>query len=486
MSFRSALLFSFGTRYVAMGFQLLATIILARLLSPVEIGIYSVGAAVIMIAHTLRDFGTSTYVIQEQDLTQARLRTAFTLSVVVAWTLAAILWISSGPLARFYRESGVGTVLEVLAINFALIPFGSITMALIRRDMNFRAIMFITVASTMVHSGSSVLFAALGYGFISLAWSSVCGSLVTVIGGLLVCREAFLLKPSLSEHNRVLAFSMHSSIASIAAEAGHAAPDIVLGRMVGMEGTGLFSRAMGYVQLFERLLQDVIRSVMLPYLSQEVRADGDVRGKINQALENIVSISWFIIALTAVLAEPMIAMLYGALWRSAIPIAQILCIAMAVRCVAPTLASALVAKGHITLLMRVTMYSTAAKIICLVAASPFGLSYAALGFTFAETIGVLFLIKLTTRTKLFSWVDYGRIGFHALPMVAVGVLPSAVFIASRPVADTYLLQVAWLAGAGLISTFVWIIMIWVLNRPPKQEVARLLLSIRTRLGQLLQ
>lgn len=480
MSFRSAILYSFGTRYVAMGFQLLATIILARLLSPSEIGIYSVGSAVIMIAHTLRDFGTSTYVVQEPELTQARLRTAFTLTMMVAWALAAILWLASGPLARFYRESGVGTVLEVLAINFALIPFGSITIALIRRDMNFRAIMFITVASTMVHSGSSVLFAALGYGFISLAWGSVCGSLTTVIGALLARGEAFFLKPSLSEHKRVLAFGMRSSISSIAAEAGHSAPDMVLGRMVGMEGTGLFSRAMGYVQLFERLLQDVIRSVMLPYLAQEVRAEGDVRAKINHALENIVSISWFIIALTAVLAEPMIAMLYGAQWESAVPIAQILCIAMAVRCVAPTLASALVAKGHIKLVMQTALFSTAAKVICLVAASPFGLSYAALGFTIAETTGVLVLIHFTTHTKLFSWADCARIGFRALPMVTVGILPSAVFIACRPVTDSYLLQVAWLVSAGLISTFVWIIMIWAWNRPPKHELARLLVFMRTR------
>ena len=64
----------------------------------------------------------------------------------------------------------VGEVLTVMALNFALIPFGSISMALLRRDMNFRAIMFITVASTFAHSGISVLLAAMGFGFISLAW----------------------------------------------------------------------------------------------------------------------------------------------------------------------------------------------------------------------------------------------------------------------------------------------------------------------------
>ena len=51
MTIRAALAYTFGTRYFAMGLQLLATIVLARLLTPEEIGVYSVGAAVIMIAH---------------------------------------------------------------------------------------------------------------------------------------------------------------------------------------------------------------------------------------------------------------------------------------------------------------------------------------------------------------------------------------------------------------------------------------------------
>lgn len=54
----------------------------------------------------------------------------------------------------------------------------------------------------------------------------------------------------------MLAFSLRSSVASIAAEAGHAAPDIAV-KTIGMEGTGLFSRALGYVQIFERLFRMV-------------------------------------------------------------------------------------------------------------------------------------------------------------------------------------------------------------------------------------
>lgn len=481
MSIRSALAYTFSTRYFSVALQFVATIVLARLLTPAEVGIYSVGAAVIMIAHTLRDFGTSTYVIQEQNLSQARLGTAFTLTILVAWVLALALWLASTPIAIFYDEVGVGEVMTVMALNFALIPFGSISMALLRRAMNFRTIMFISVASTFVHSGTSVLFAAMGYGFISLAWGGVCGTLTTVLGTLIANPAGFFLKPGLSELAHVLAFSMRSSVSSIASEAGHSAPDIVLGRTVGMEGTGLFSRAMGYVQLLERLLQDVLRSVMLPYLSEVERAGGDMRGKLIQVLDNVVSISLFISGLTAVLAQPLIVLLFGTQWVAAVPLAQILCVAMVLRCVAPTLAAALVASGRISLVMHNSLISTALKFALLSISSRYGLLSGAIGFVVAETINLLVLLYFSNRSGLFLWSNYGSIVVKNIPIAAIGILPAAIIMLFLRSPDRFFPLVGYLSVAGFISAGVWLSGLVCFDRAPKEEFLRLFAAIKRKL-----
>ncbi len=481
MSIRTALAYSFSTRYFAMGIQLLATVVLARLLTPGEIGIYSVGAAVIMIAHTLRDFGTSTYVIQEQNLTQARLGTAFAVTILVAWVLAMALWFASGPIAVFYNEAGVGEVMTVMALNFALIPFGSISMALLRRAMNFRVIMFIAVASAIVHSGTSVLFAAMGYGFISLAWGAVCGTLATVLGSLIANPAGFIMKPNLTELAHVLSFSMRSSVSSIAAEAGSSAPDIVLGRTVGMEGTGLFSRAMGYVQLFERLLQDVLRGVMLPYLADAERAGEDVRSKLNLILSNVVSISLFIIGLTAVLAQPLVVLLYGTQWEAAVPLAQTLCVAMALRCVSPTLAAALVAGGRINLVMKTTLISTTLKFALLIVSSSYGLLWGAIGFVAAEVINLIVLLHFSNQSGLFFWSDYASIFLKKLPVAVIGTLPAAVILIFLPLPASLVPLSGYLAAAGLTSVGLWLATLWFFDCPPKHELSRLLITIKRKL-----
>lgn len=480
MSIRKALAYAFTTRYFALAIQFAATIILARLLTPTEIGIYSVGAAIIMIAQTLRDFGTSTYIIQERELSRERLATAFTVTVIVAWSIAASLWVIAEPAARFYVEPGVRSVLQVMALNFLLLPFGSISAAMLRRDMSFQAIMYIGIASTLAHSGSSVLFAWLGWGFISLAWGAVCGSIVSVVGAMIANPRNFMFRPTLSERQRVLSFSLKSSISSIAAEAGHSAPDMVLGKTLGMEATGLFSRAMGYVQLFERLLQDVLRSVMLPYLAEAERSGANVSQKLKLALDNIVTVSMFIIALTGILAEPLILLLFGNQWLDAIPLAQILCIAMILRCAAPTVAAALVASRRIDLVMRASIASTILKFLLLMLGSTQGLIYAAIGYAAAEGLSVCILLLACSRCGLITLRACLSSYAQALPPTFAGLLPATAIILMLETKTDPAWLLFYLGLTGLLSAACWIATLYATRSPLWQEIIRITSKLISR------
>ncbi|MCW8890541.1 MAG: oligosaccharide flippase family protein, partial [Sedimenticola sp.] len=102
--------------------QIISTLILARILTPEEIGIYSLGAVVIGFAQMIRDFGVSNYLIQEKELTQDRIRTAFGVTVIIAWTAAALLLLFSDTFAAFYDQPGVSSVISIMSISLFFIP----------------------------------------------------------------------------------------------------------------------------------------------------------------------------------------------------------------------------------------------------------------------------------------------------------------------------------------------------------------------------
>ena len=75
-----SLSFSFIERIVLIGVMLVSYVLIARLLTPEEIGIYSVATALIAIGQVVRDFGIGNFLIQEKELTKAHVRTAFGIS----------------------------------------------------------------------------------------------------------------------------------------------------------------------------------------------------------------------------------------------------------------------------------------------------------------------------------------------------------------------------------------------------------------------
>ena len=88
-SIRKALALSFASKYSSLAIHTAAVMVLARLLTPAEIGVYSVGAAVVALAHVVRDFGVGNYRIQEKELTAERISAALDVVVLIAWAIAA-------------------------------------------------------------------------------------------------------------------------------------------------------------------------------------------------------------------------------------------------------------------------------------------------------------------------------------------------------------------------------------------------------------
>lgn len=60
---RKSALLVFAENSSTLIIQFLSTLILARLLTPVQIGIFSAAAVAVSLAHTVRDFGVGQYII---------------------------------------------------------------------------------------------------------------------------------------------------------------------------------------------------------------------------------------------------------------------------------------------------------------------------------------------------------------------------------------------------------------------------------------
>ena len=100
------------------------------------------------IASNFRDFGVAEYLIQEKDLTDQKLRASLAANIIVSWLMAGSLLAASGWIADFYDEWGIARVIRVQAFNFILIPFGAVTYAYFRRELNYQPFFWVSLLAT--------------------------------------------------------------------------------------------------------------------------------------------------------------------------------------------------------------------------------------------------------------------------------------------------------------------------------------------------
>lgn len=74
MSTRKSLFFSFLDRYASLAITVISSMVIARLLTPAEIGVFSVTLVLLSFVTTLRDMGAGQYLVQEINLTTERIR----------------------------------------------------------------------------------------------------------------------------------------------------------------------------------------------------------------------------------------------------------------------------------------------------------------------------------------------------------------------------------------------------------------------------
>ncbi|MBN4079060.1 oligosaccharide flippase family protein [Beggiatoa alba] len=475
-SISKSLLISFAEKYTALIAAFGSTIILARLLTPEEIGVFSVAAVLVGMAHMLRDFGVSQYIVQERELTPQKMRSALGAAILFAWGIALVLLVVAQPVAEFYDDERVETVIFVLSINFFLLPFGSVTLAMMRREFQFGPIYRVQTASALAHAGTGIALAMMGYGFLSLAWSAVVGVLVTVIGLQVYRPKELPYLPGCSEFKSIFSFGGFASIAKISKEARSAAPDMVIGKLIDMEAVGIFGRAMGLIKLFEMAVLTAVKPVMLPLLSADQRAERDMYASYHKIVDYVIALAWPFYGVMYVLAFPLMRVLYGSQWDEAVPIAKILCGFGAISAVYYYLDELLIAMGAVSKMATFHIQLLFIVVPVVIFVGYYGLLSIAYTLVVASIVAAILAYRIVESEVRMDWVSVTKSMGQSIGILLFSVTGPLVVV-SRLGGDNENYLLVLLVGA-LTAMIGWIIGVIVVKHPV-QRVFYKLLSIST-------
>lgn len=315
-----------GGQAAKIGIQFGGIILLARLLTPYDYGLLAMVVSLVGIGEILRDFGLSSAAIQAKSVSHEQRSNLFWINSGIGLVLGLVIYFSAGGIAAFYREPALVPIAQVLSFTFLVNGMTTQYRAQLVRDLKFGKIATADVTAQAFGLGVGVACALLWKNY----WALVVQQLVQALTGLLVMMIATRWLPGRPrrhvEMRGFLSFGWTLMATQMLAYASQNLGQVIIGNRIGAQALGLYNRAFQLLMMPLYQINAPATTVALPVLSrlQDEPARFDAFLLRGQTVLLHVIISIFVFGCAQ--ARPMIELVLGAHWVSAVEIFQVLTI----------------------------------------------------------------------------------------------------------------------------------------------------------------
>lgn len=452
------------------------SVILARLLTPYEMGIYAVAAAITGVLTAIQTFGLAGFIVREHDLSPELLASTFTINSAIAVLLAlavAGLSIFGG---WFLHEAGVQHVMLVLALLPLLGALEFVPSTSLERNGQFKAISLVSLARMVVSTSVTVGLAFAGLSYMSIAYGNLAGAAVSLVGFNLAGRQHVSLRVSLAEWRRITRFGLQMMAISGVNAISSRTAELLMGRLLGLSALGLYSRASSLNGLLWDNIHTVIGRVVFVDLAALRRNGTSLRVSYLRTVEMVTALLWPAFAGFAVLAGPLILTVYGPKWTgAAVPLSMLSVAAIVLVSITMTWEIFVVCQ-ETGRQARFEFLRTGIGLVLFIGGCLVSLNAAAavrIGeAVFAVTLYRPHLERMTQTTGR----DFVPIYLRSALLTVVAILPALVLMATSAWSDrTPLVHVIMAVAAGVAA---WLLALRMLDHPLHAEMVRLVSSRR--------
>ncbi len=410
------------TQLVRVGCKALSVVLVARLVSPADHGVYAMAASVTLFLYLFLDLSLGAAVVQSPSLDEPRCSALLRVHVVLGVVLA-LATLAAAPLAsRFYAAPSLAPLLATLSLGFLFNAVGGLPRALLARRLDFRALNRVETVATLVATVAMIVAALLGAG----AWTFVVFSLVSeALTSALAWRacswrpqgpaDFAATRPILRNGWRIARYHQLNYFVQ-------QLDVIVAGRLFGPHALGLYNRASQLLGLPLLHIAGPLSRVAVAILSRLSPASPRFAIQSLISANVIAHLTLPLAALAAAIPDELVRLILGNQWPAAAPVLRWLAIGAAINHITYLAHALCIASDHARRLTTVAL----ASLPVIAAAVWLGASRGIAGVAFSVAIaqGVLALPRLAwllRGTGVSTRAFLGALGGPLVVATALGV-----------------------------------------------------------------
>ena len=301
-----------------------STVVLARLLTPEDYGLFGMATIFIGFAQLFKDAGLSSATIQKDEINHKQVSTLFWINMAASLAGALIIASLSSLVASFYDEPRLVGIILALAVNFLLSGLAIQHSALLKRQMQFYVLAKIQVGSMVVSIIAGIISAFYGASYWSLIVMQSAFNLTLVFWTWAVC-PWFPGAPVLgSGVKSMLSYGGNLTAFNTLNYFSRNFDNIIIGRYWGSQELGLYSKAYQLVLLPIQQINSPLTSVAMPALSRLQDDPEKYRRYYYKAILSIATLGMPIVCFMFATADSLILLVLGEKWLEVVPIFKFL------------------------------------------------------------------------------------------------------------------------------------------------------------------
>lgn len=407
--------------------QVVALLVMARLLSAEDFGLYAAAFAVIRFSTILEGLGVAPAIVQRPTLEERHLRVGFTLSMLLSLCIAGLVWAAAPLIADLMHLPALAPVVRAGCAVFVCQGACMVALASAQRALRFRWLAAIdagTFVAGFVLIG--LVLAWLGFGVWALVGALIAQHLLRMI--VLLVGQPHPKRPMLERRAiaDLLYFGGGFTIARLFTYLANQADKLIVGRALGAGPLGLYSIASQLMTAPAVTFGQILDRVMFPTMALVQQEPARLARGYRSGIAVCALLSLPAGVIVAILAPELVLVLVGRGWDGVVVPLQVLALGMLFRTSCKLSDSGVRATGAVyARAWRQAVFAVAVIIGSLVG-QVWGVEGVAFGAVVALIINFVLMAQLSLRLTGLSWSEFAMA--HVPGLALAGVTGTTVWL----------------------------------------------------------
>lgn len=259
--------YAVATKGITLACLFVSSLVIARNLSPADYGVVGFSYVIIGFLSHFSDMGVGNAVISGAHVNERKLSTAFTLKVVLSAGAYVAAYFLAPFAHHFFEHPQTANVIRLLALNFLISTIGFLSMTMLTREMNYRALVLPGVVGAIIRCALVVVLIRMGWKYWAIIAADIGATLATGLVAQSVRRVAVHLRFDKDIAEEYLRFGIPLFGSGVVVYLLLNLDNVLVGAKLGSAQLGYYALAFSWASFVCVLLQDTVNSVLLPTLS---------------------------------------------------------------------------------------------------------------------------------------------------------------------------------------------------------------------------